>query len=378
VARRSPVNPRFDPRFAIVQDGNAPFREHSRSLIDYTTFLNIFQGCASVANADAPFNDGRTPKRCEALHALGLLRSTTLAEQADEAQHLINEYGILSEQNAVQPSHWSFYVPQSIAVTYANAYGRFSVADGLCHYSFAATDAVGAPAELALNDEAILFATSGGLPPTALSGGVRVINDDAPGGPRDDPKSTPDQNLPGALCLRGLVTGRDPVTGNMLEGDARANHDRIAQGIEEIRADGNLRGLPAMIVTGRSDAILALNHASRAYFGLNKLVEGDASQLRYVEVTNAHHLDVFNGFPGFNTRYVPLHRYYVQAMDLMLDHLKRGTPLPPSQVVRTKARGTASDGTVPPLDAASVPPILSAPPADALITFTSGEVRIPN
>jgi hydroxybutyrate-dimer hydrolase len=371
------LTPRFDQRFAIVQDGNAPFRDHSRSLIDYTTFLNIFQACANV-DLVAPLNGAPSQQRCEALHAKGLLHSTTLGEQAVEAQHLINDYGVLSAQNLVQPSHWSFYVPQSIAVTYANAYGRFSVADGICRYSFAATDAVGAPAELAPNDEAILFATAGGLPPTALSGGVRVINDDAPGGPREDPKSTPDQNLPGALCLRGLVTGRDPVTGNALEGDARANHDRIARGIEEIRADGDLHGRPAMIVTGRNDAILALNHASRAYFGLNALVEGSASRLRYVEVLNAHHLDAFNGLPGFNARYVPLHRYYVQAMDLMLDHLRRGTRLPPSQVVRTNPRGTDGGGAAPPLIAANVPPIVQNPSADTLITFKSGEVRIPN
>jgi hydroxybutyrate-dimer hydrolase len=372
------VNPRFDPRFTIIQDGRAPFREHSRSLFDYVTFLNVFQACANV-DLVAPVNSAPSPERCEALHAKGLLAATTPAAQAAEAQHLVNDYGILLEQNAVQPSHWSFYVPQSIAVTYANAYGRFSVVDDLCRYSFAATGDGGIPVALAEGTEAMLFATGGGLPPTAPIGGVNLINDGAPGGSREDRISTPEQNLEGALCLRGLATGRDPVTGRMLEGRARADHDRIARGIQEIRADGNLRGRPAIIVTGRNDAILALNHTSRAYFGLNKLVEGGGSGLRYIEVTNAHHLDAFNGlFADFKPLYIPLHRYYVQAMDLMLDHLKRGTPLPTSQLVRTTPRGKASDGTVPALSATSVPPILPNPPADAVITFTSGEVRIPN
>jgi len=89
-------------------------------------------------------------------------------------------------------------------------------------------------------------------------------------------------------------------------------------------------------------------------------------------VKNAQHLDAFNAFAGFNNTMIPLHRYFIQAMDLMYDHLKNGAPLPPSQVVRTTPRAGAA-----PITLANVPPIQAAPPAGDLITFSGGTLRIP-
>ena len=127
-------------------------------------------------------------------------------------------------------------------------------------------------------------------------------------------------------------------------------------------------------MTGRNDGILPPNFTSRAYFGLNNVVDGSTSSLRYYEVTNAQHLDSFNQFPGYNDKYIPLHRYFNQAMDLMYAHLRQGAPLPPSQVVHTMPRGPGA----PPITAANVPPIAASPPASALITFSGGQVRIPD
>ena len=62
----------------------------------------------------------------------------------------------------------------------------------------------------------------------------------------------------------------------------------------------------------------------------------------------------------------------IQAMDLMYDHLRNGTPLPPSQVVRTTPRPAAA-----PITLANVPPIQASPPAGDLITFSGGVLRIP-
>jgi hydroxybutyrate-dimer hydrolase len=132
--------------------------------------------------------------------------------------------------------------------------------------------------------------------------------------------------------------------------------------------------VPAIFVTGRNDAILPLNFTSRAYFGLNNVVEGSTSSLRYYEVTNAQHLDSFNQFAGYNDKFIPLHRYFNQAMDLMYAHLRQGRPLPPSQVVHTTPRGPGA----PPITAANVPPIADSPPANARITFSGGQVRIPD
>jgi hydroxybutyrate-dimer hydrolase len=203
---------------------------------------------------------------------------------------------------------------------------------------------------------------------------VDLINNSAPGGPKENRVSTANQNLTGALCLRSLATGKDAITGVSLTGEQERRARRIDEGIEDILASGKLHRVPAVFVTGRNDGILPPNFASRAYFGLNHVVEGSDSSLRYYEVTNAHHLDTFNAFPGYNAMFIPLHRYFIQAMDLMYDHLRRGRPLPPSQVVHTTPRGVGA----PPITPANVPPIADSPATNALITFSGDQVHIPN
>jgi hydroxybutyrate-dimer hydrolase len=367
------VNPKFTSKFTIVQGTNQPFAAHSRPLIDYITLVNVFQGCADLApaNATAPLNLAPSAARCGSLHAKGLLTSATTADQATEAQTIINKFGILPEQNLVQPGYWFAYVPQSISMTYANTYGRFSVLDNLCNYSFGATTAAGVPGPLASGNEAQIFGTSNGIPPTS---GVNLINNAAPGGAKEDRVSTPDQDLDGALCLRSLAIGRDAVTGAPLGTTVADQVQRIAEGVEDIIASGDLHRVPTTFVTGRNDGILPLNFASRAYFGLNNVVEGSRSPLHYYEVTNAHHLDSFNQFPGYNAMFIPLHRYFIEAMDLMYDHLRHGRPLPPSQVVHTTPRGPGA----PPITVNNVPPIADSPAPSAQITFAGGQVKIPN
>jgi hydroxybutyrate-dimer hydrolase len=369
------VNPKFRANFSIVQGGGPALFAHSKPLMDYITLVNVFQSCASLApaNATAGLNLAPSPARCADLKLKGLLVATTLPDQATEAQKIINDYGILPEQNLVQPGYSFANVAQSIAVSYANAYGRFSVTDNLCAFSFAANGGVagGPPVALAAAGAAQIFATSNGIPPTS---GIALINNAAPGGPKEERGSTPNQNLDGALCLRALATGKDAVTGMPLSGTPRSQARRIAEGVEDIRASGRLRRVPAVFVTGRNDGILPPNFTSRAYFGLNNMVDGSTSSLRYYEVTNAQHLDTFNQFPGYNDKYVPLHRYFNQAMDLMYRHLRQRAPLPPSQVVHTVPRGVGA----PPITAANVPPIADSPPASARITFSGGQVRIPD
>jgi hydroxybutyrate-dimer hydrolase len=366
------VNPKFTAKFTIAQSGYPTLAAHSRPLMDYITLVNVFQGCADLApaNATAPLNLAPSAARCASLHAKGLIASTVLADQATEAQKVINDFGILREQNLVQPGYWFANVSQSISVTYANAYGRFSVVDNLCNYSLGAAVG-GIPGPLVPASEAQIFGTSNGIPPTS---GISLINNAAPGGPKEDRASTPDQNLDGALCLRSLATGRDAATGAPLGATAGAQAHNISEGIEDIIASGNLHRIPAVFVTGRNDGILPPNFASRAYFGLNNVVEGSLSPLHYYEVTNAHHLDSFNQFATYNAMFIPLHRYFIQAMDLMYDHLRHGGALPPSQVVHTTPRGPGA----PPITPANVPPIAGAPPPSAQITFTGGQVNIPN
>jgi hydroxybutyrate-dimer hydrolase len=369
-----------------IAQGSQLFSGNGRNLLDYTTLVNLYLPCASLTaeNAKAALNTVPQPlreARCASLAKKGLLKSTSLAEQAAESQRVINEYGILADSNYVYPSHYTLSVPQSIAVTYAASYGRFSVTENLCGYSFAATAASGERAgePIAHPGHELSFATSNGIVPTA---GVNLVNDLSPGGAREDRISTSpstgarDMNLDGALCLRALATGSDSITGQPLQGDMLEKHRRVQRGIAETRLSGKLRGKPTVIVNGRADAILPPNHAPRAYFAVNKTVE-PGSKLHYYEVTNAQHLDVLNGVAGFDTRYVPLNLYFIQALNLMWDHLKHGRPLPASQVVRTKPR-EQKDGKTQPIAAANLPPIEQSLGGNTLISVgLDGVLRIP-
>lgn len=97
------VNPKPGAKFGIVQGSGAPFFAHSRNLYDYTTLVNLYQPCASVAQGTAaPFNLSANPNRCQSLADKGLLAAGTPSEQADQAQAIINGYGILPEQNFIQ------------------------------------------------------------------------------------------------------------------------------------------------------------------------------------------------------------------------------------------------------------------------------------
>ena len=216
-----------------------------------------------------------------------------------------------------------------------------------------------------------MFATGNGVPPSA---GVQLINNNnAVGAVRDLFSVSPstglaDFNLDGALCLRNLVAGTDAAA------------LKVQGGVNETRRNGNLRGKPAIIVHGRADALLPVSHTSRPYFALNKVAEGAASRLSYVEVTNAQHFDTFIGLPtvlpGYDTRYIPLHVYLNRALDAVYDNLKSGKALPESQVVRTVVRG-GSSGAAPAITAANVPAIAAKPAAADAITFSGNTVTVP-
>ena len=173
-----------------------------------------------------------------------------------------------------------------------------------------------------------------------------------------------DFSFDGANCLRRLWTG----TG--------ANAARLKAVVAEVQRTANLRGKPTVIVHGRSDTLIPVNFSSRPYVLRNTQVEGAASRVRYVEVTNAQHFDSFLPFAGYDTRFIPLHLYYIRAMDAMWAHLKNGTALPPSQVVRTTPRGAAAVGANA-IAAANVLPIAAAPVVGDRITVTATTMSIP-
>ena len=155
-----------------------------------------------------------------------------------------------------------------------------------------------------------------GIPPTS---GINLINNNSLGGPLLDPISLApngleDYNADGARCLRNLFTGTDL--------DAL----RVLRGIAEVKRNGNLQGKPAIIVHGRADNLVPVNHSSRPYYGYA--------------------------------------------------HLKNSAPLPPSQLVRTTPRG-GTPGFARAITLANVPPIAANPASSDRILFIGNMLTIP-
>jgi hydroxybutyrate-dimer hydrolase len=334
--------------YAILQGGVAAAAQ-GKSLIDYASFAALYQPCI-----------GGSVLRCEALAAKGLLTGFTTVEQMVDAYARMHAYGWLPEADLLQGIHAATNV--LIAVTYAYGYGRFPVTDALCGLRFASADVLGRPAPFSAQRRAQSFANQSGIPGS-------VIYEDSVGGARAyhlgvSPSSgMADQSLDAFLCLRALATGVDPVSGLPLTGEPLVQSRRLREGAAAVRASANLHGKPVIIIQGRSDAMVPPNHGARAYAALNSLVEGAGSQLRYVEVAHANHFDIFAS--TLPSAIVPLQPYLLEALDAMYAHLKEGTPLPASQVVRTLPRWS---GLVP-MSRLNVPhiPVLVAP-ADRIRT----------
>jgi hydroxybutyrate-dimer hydrolase len=367
------ISPQVKP---VIQRGSlAPYTAGSRPLLDYFTFANLYQPCAALspraAGSPVPFAPALEPfaqARCGSLAAKGLLAATTLAGQAEEALDKLLAYGWEPDTIRLHVSHWQLATP-GIAMTYSNSHGRFSVLDNLCGFSFAFTDAAGFPIP-ALATLALIFGTGNGVPPTS---GINVINNDNPpafGGPRRDLFSVspstlmPDFNLDGALCQRQLVTG------------SSANAARVRLGIAEVQQAGSLRKTPTLIVHGRNDTLIPVNFNSRPYYAQLLRTAHPKSKLSYIEVTNAQHFEAFLGLAGYDTHYIPLHVYFNRAVDAMYARLTQGTPLPPSQVVRTTPRGGTSPA--PAITPANVPAWSANPPAADRITWDGKTLSIPD
>src|SRR5476649_59929 len=341
-----------------VRQGGATVGAAGRALFDYATFAALYQPCLAVSAG-----------RCTALVGKGLLTGANLAAQQNDAYARLHAYGWLPDSDVLQAAHAGTNI--LVAVSYAYAYGKFSVTDKLCGFSFAQTDANGLPVAFTATPKATSFAAQNGIV-------GNVIYENAIGGAVGYPfgaspsSGLADQSLDGFLCLRALATGVDPVTGGALNETLAAQSARVLAGVAAVKASGNLHGKPAIIVQGRSDTLIPVNNASRAYLALNASVEGSDSKLRYIEVSNANHFDSFSS--ALPASIVPLHVYLIRALDAMYAYLKTAQALPPSQVVRTVTRA----GNATPIMLLNVPPIAAAPPAGNSISVSGAVVDVPN
>lgn len=377
-----------------IQFDGAPVAGYGKPLAEYTTWGNIYQPCAALA-ADAAIGEtsiynyialtgmtARATARCDGLAAKGLVSGATTAERAADALAKLRAYGWTAEHDTMHNAHYALGNGPILSAMYTMAYGRFGVEANLCNTSFAAVNATGDVVAASATAFAQSFATANG---TSNGAPAAVVYNDSVGGAKawqfavSPSTGVADLGLDNALCQHALVSGKDPVTGVALTAAStptKAQSDAVRAGVAQVLVNANLRGKPTIVVAGRSDALVPVNNNARAYAALNRSVEGASTQLRYIEILNGQHFDGFLPFGGFDSRFVPLHPYFNQAMDVMWAHLKSGGALPASQVVRTTPRGGAA-GAAPAITAANVPPFAMAPVAGDQIGFAGTSITVP-
>lgn len=361
-----------------VRQGGRAVPAAGLPLIRYNSLASLLQPCAALTEPTAPgyatLDVPAARRRCAALVGDDpRLITRRDAQRAGEdglprlAARALVRAGFQPQSGYLQLSH---YDPQTPA-SYAMSYARASVDDALCGYGWARTDDSGTPVPYRRSELAAAFGTSPGRAPAP---GV-LIDENAPGGPVADSKSRGadgrhEYNLRGERCVYRLAFPRADAPR-----PERAWAARLAAGLDATRRSGDLHGKPALIVHGRDDTRVPVNHSSRPYLGLNTRAQHGNSTVSYVEVTHAHHSDAQT--PGLDNRYVPLGYYYQQALDVMWQRLRgRGGELPPSQVMRTVPRG-GEPGHAPELTRANVPAIAADPAAGDRVRVVRGTVRVP-
>lgn len=354
---------------AKVFEGGTQIPAAGAPLADYMTYANMLMPCAANATAatGAPYltalplatTQAIRAARCASLAAGGFVSGADATSQANDALARLHAAGYEADSDLLHAPMWDSQAVPAVAVTYADAYTKSSVTDNLCNFSFGTTNATTGAAGVTPTVSPMLsiFGLGNGVPPT---NGINLVYNAAPAGGADHRLATADASYTGAACIRALWTA----------GDAR-----MQQNVNAIRVNANLHGKPAIIVQGRSDALVPVNHASRAYLAMNSITEGSKSQLSFYEVMNGQHFDAFLSVAGFDTHFIPVHYYNIQALNLMWNHLKGGAALPPSQVIRTVARGGTA-GAAPALTTANLPAISMNPGANA-IQVAAGTVNVP-
>lgn len=335
----------------------SPVVDPGTSLFDLALLHELLQPAAVLAPDEAgPMTAMPEPQRplwqarAAALAAAGYLDGDTPQAQGQDARRRLEQAGILREALDGGVMNVAFGLWPAITQGYASAYARLGVEESPCGLSYAATDAQFQARALTKAELARLAADSAGIPPVA---GIQLVDEAG--------RFASLGSLEHARCVQAL---RDAQGGT---GAA------LAAGLEETRMSARLHGRPVIILHGRRDALVPVNHNSRAYLGLHRMQR--ERTLHYYEVEHGHHFDVFNALPGWGERFVPLQPQLQRAMDLMYAHLAQGAALPPSQVVRSQPR-TDADGRLEALEAAHLGAIRGEPGDDA-IRYRRGTLYVP-
>jgi hydroxybutyrate-dimer hydrolase len=361
-----------------IRYGGRRLRDAGIALYDYTSLHYLYQPCAALAGSEAaaPLVAAtaavrpRLEAHCAGLQELGLLPAGPVAAAAAAAREQLLEAGMLPE--GLRLGHFNLVsnLWPALTVAYGWAYARRAPWDPYAGASFAATGADGRPRALTEAEAASLWADTNGIAPT---GEIAVCARDA-GGERH-------ANNEGSLALalayapeRVLARASRAIAG--LPPDRAAMLAAVRRGQDEVVMTGRLGNRPVIIVHGRADSLIPVNHASRAYYAVNQRDRGARDELRYYELEHGHHFDGYLALPSLAEGYVPMQVWLCRGLDALLERLRHGTRLPPSQVIRSRPRGGAG-GAVPPLAEAHVGRLRQDPAEDA-IRFADGVLTVPD
>jgi hydroxybutyrate-dimer hydrolase len=360
IVARAPQTQTFaDDRISITRKGTT-VRATAKDLADYFSFADLYRACAILALPNDPARQKlvQAGDRCTSLASAGLLASTGVEAQAQEALEKLHSYGFAPE---LDPFIGATALFDTYTYGLVSQYGGFRVEEGLCSYSISPVSETGKPIDFSAELLSGLGYLSRGGKPDGTK--IALVNDADPAGPTKSAVSTSastkrkDYNFDGVKCLREA-----------------AFSPRVKNTLARLMMHGNLHRKPTIIIQGQLDEILPVDMVVRPYVALNSLVEGKDSRVTYLEVPLATH-----GDPGSDSRstYVPWGIYHIRSLELMWNNLTKGTALPPSQVIRV-SYSEDSRSKNPATPEVTSPSILLDPSAADRIVINGGDILIPN
>ncbi len=298
-----------------VRQGGAVQRFRVRGLYDYGSLHGVLQPCAVLAETDPAVplaaalarSKGMNEAWCADLVRAADISGIDAASQPREARTQLLAAGVHPDALRLGVLNLQSVLWLSVTASYASAYQRAAPGAAPCGLSFAALDAAGRPRALDGLELARVFSDLNGIAPGAGIGIVRA----GPEGARSAlAAALPDT----ARCLRGLLPTVQP-------------------GIAQIQMSADPGRRPVVLLHGRDDGLVSVNHSSRAYATAHWRRGAAAGELRYYEIRHAQHFDAFLPLPGMRGRYVPMQPLLNAALEAVYARLTSGTALPPSQAV---------------------------------------------
>lgn len=279
----------------------------ARTLYDYTTEAALLMPCALAHLGDlpqsplSPVATAMRAPRCASLRAAGVIEGEDAAAQARSAHARLRDAGWSDGAMRAAALSVDFDLFRAVAVTYASAYGRYSVNAHPCGFTFSAQNPDFSARLATAAERAAWWSEASGIPPGPGAGIV------------DPALAPPDFTLRGLQCLRALN-----------DGDGAAAR-RVRAGIAATAAGTPRKGLPVVVIHGADDGLVPMAFTSAPYVAAAKAAGAD---VRFWQVRNAQHFDGFLALPDYAGRYVPMLPYVYAALDRVAAHLDGQGALP--------------------------------------------------